>query len=96
MINNTMSKEKKKEYYCTECGEQMFDFLCEAEIIKIWCDDGGLGLTYRLDSPYNKKGERNYATIYQCPHYKKRFFWGRNHHDILGFYKEEEIYPDNL
>lgn len=96
MTSKNTVREEEKKMYCTECGEEMFSFLCEAGNVRIWRYDSGGGTTYRLASPFNKNGEKNYAEAYQCPQYKRRFLLGGNHHDIWCFFEGEKYYPDNL
>lgn len=92
-----MEQEKKeKEIYCTECGEKMFTFECESEKIIVGRYDSGGGTKYRLDSPFNPDGTRNYAKVYQCPQYKKPKFWETANHQLFCIYKGEMHYPENL
>lgn len=91
--------EKEPNPHCRECGERMFSFPVEAGNIKVWHYDSGGGTAYRLATPFNEKGEKNYAEIYQCLNYKKTpwyLFWQDEHHDIFGLFNGEKFYPENL
>jgi hypothetical protein len=87
-----MFKEIKHDTHCRECGEQLFSFPAEAENIKVWWVDSMGGATDQLSSPYNGKGERNYAEVFQCPNFKKRFLLGGNKHTQFAIFENEVIY----
>lgn len=91
---------KKQQTHCRHCGAELFDFQAEAENVKVHTYasmDSMYGVP--LDSKFDAQGERNYATVWQCPNYGDKPWylkWQVDEHDIFVDYDGEKHIPTNL
>lgn len=89
-------RENNKHNYCSDCGEKMLLRKVCANTIEIYHYDSFGGDTFILGYEFNRTtGKKNYADVYQCPNYKKRWF-GDNGHEIFCIYKGEHYYAITL
>ena len=78
----------------------MFDFQSEAENVRVHTY-ASMGTSHgdRLDSKFDRRGKRNYATVWQCPNYGNQKWYQKlqvDQHDIFVEYGGEIHYPANL
>lgn len=73
--------------YCRHCGKKLVQTEMPADQIEKNMYDSGGGSWWTLGSSFNPEtGERNMATVHQCPDFARKWY-GENSHDIFAVYK---------
>lgn len=75
--------------YCRECGNKLNKKIVNADKIKKKYYDSIGSCWMKLAYSHNPQtGNKNTATVFQCPNYKRKWWW-ENSHDMFCIYKNK-------